>query len=611
MASWPLEPRTSRWLSLAVLMFVCTILLVIWAFLVPIFESPDEPHHWNNAQYINAHLELPPYNGVYEEGNQAPLYYLLMSPLASRTATPPLLARIVNGRFDVPCPPHIFENCPADLHKYWPIRRVRLATAGLSLIGVLFTAVTAFEITQSMLCALISAALIGFLPQFDFRGATVNNDAAVAVFSAIATYFIVRMTVRGFEMIPALFGSIAIALAFLSKINAIVLAPPFLACILLTASDWKTRVRRSGLLVFSGLIVLPWLIRNKELYGDFLASRAMLRTVPLAVHMQSLASSYFTTTFPQLTFQSSIGYFGWMNVVLPTSIYRGYEIVLILACVGVFFVFLRRPKKRWAIVLLASIPVMSLAVMIDFNLAFPQPQGRLLFPSLSAVVILVTLGLGAIMRARKYVAAGVLIGSLAVNVYALTDVIYPAYWRDKPMAEIQDVAVPDTMMKGQPPGPLLSGQRFTQSFVAEHDRLSAVQVEVTGYGRSIKHGSFRISLSGNQGGPVIATTEWAASTIPNCCVYAPLTFPPLLHSAGKTYFISISTQGLIPPDAITVFLSGTDVYAGGEFSIDGKGTRQDTSFRTYYSPLGPSCSGCPESAAILDARMGSAGKRRR
>src|SRR5258708_524644 len=59
-----------------VLLFVFTgILLVGWSFAVPIYESPDEPSHWQVAEYIHDHLQLPPYNVYFVEGNQPPAYY--------------------------------------------------------------------------------------------------------------------------------------------------------------------------------------------------------------------------------------------------------------------------------------------------------------------------------------------------------------------------------------------------------------------------------------------------------------------------------------------------------------------------------------------------------
>jgi len=584
-----------RWSPLILLLIACAVSLTAWAFVVPIFESPDEPDHWKNAQYVHSYSKLPPYNSEYVEGNQAPLYYILVSPWAAPSAIPAVVARVVNGGLTTSCPPHIFENCPGDLKKYEPIRHVRLATAALSLIGVLFTALAAFEVTQSMACSLIAAALVGFLPQFDFRGATVNNDAAATVFSAAATYFIVRMAVRGFELLPAVFCAVAVAFAFLSKINAIAVVPAFLICLFLTAPDWKTRFQRAWLPAVSGLIALPWLIRNENVYGDFLASHVMLKTVANLVYKRSLRSPYFVTGFPQVISRSFIGYFGWMNVMLPEPIYKAYAVLGVLSLVGIFFVFFRQRRSRFAILLLATIPIVSIAVAIDFNLTFSQPQGRLLFPSLAAVMTLVAVGVGAFRPARKYIAIALLLGCLSVNVYALADVIYPAYWQHGSVPSQPDAAVPDTLMRGQPPGPLLAGHRFTQSFTAEHDGLSAVEMEVAGYPKAMKHGSFRLSLSEGQNGPVLAEREWPASAMPACCMYARLAFAPLAHSAGKTYVLSLSTEGIVPPDYITVFLSAADVYLYGKFSIDATATKQDTSFRAFYTPSDAYCSVCSDS----------------
>ncbi|MGA8029939.1 MAG: glycosyltransferase family 39 protein, partial [Bryobacteraceae bacterium] len=508
------------------------------------------------------------------------------------SATPQVWVRLVNGNFVLPCPPHFFQNCPADLHKYLPIRRTRLATGALSLIGILFTGLAAFEITRSTSSAVIAAALIGFLPQFDFRGATVNNDAAVAVFCAVATYFIARMAVRGFEKLPAILGSIALALAFLSKINAVAVVPAFVTCLLLTSPDWKTRARRLMVLVIPAIVILPWLVRNKILYGDVLASNVMLRTVPGLVQKRSLTDPYFSTTFPTVTVQSFIGYFGWINVRLPESIYKGFEVLFYVAVFGVLFMLLGSRKYVRVVALLASIPILSAVIMIDFNMTFPQPQGRLLFPCLSALAILMALGLTAISRGRRYVAIVVALGCLSVNIYALTNVIYPAYWRAKPAFDMPDATVPDTMMKGRPPGPLLPGHKFTQSFTAEHDDLSAVDIEVAEYAKA-RSGSLTISLSDSEKGPILASTEIPAAKIPQCCTYQRLSFAPLPHSAGKQYFVSLSTKGLTLPAALTVFLSGTNVYRDGEFFVDGKPTGQDTSFRTFYTPAESVCASCP------------------
>ncbi|MBV8831326.1 MAG: DUF2142 domain-containing protein [Acidobacteriaceae bacterium] len=437
--------NASSWLPLAVVMACTGLLLITWAFAVPIFESPDEPHHWKNAEYIHSHFALPPYTSDFLEAPQAPLYYVLVAPLASSSAIPPILkhkdneralgyplANIPGFQVAVPCWPHFFANCPQDLHRYWPIRLVRLATGLFALIAVLFTALAVLEITGSQWSAATAAALIGFLPQFDFRGASVNNDPAVVCFSAIVTYFIVRMAMRGFERTPAVCASIALGLAFLSKISAAVLVPVFLASILIVSPDWRCRIRRSLLLLISGAIILPWLVRNQLVLGDFLGTKKMGQMVPMMRFPRSITDPYFHTTFLQLTSRSFFGYFGWLTIKMPGLTYRIYLLIFVVAAAGVVLILLRRGKSIRVVFLLGSVAILSFCFLLYASLNYPQPQGRLLYPALSAIMILAAVGLGAILSLRKYMAVTVALVCLSINVYALTRIIYPLYWLDKP-----------------------------------------------------------------------------------------------------------------------------------------------------------------------------------
>jgi hypothetical protein len=93
-----------------------------------------------------------------------------------------------------------------------------------------------------------------------------------------------------------------------------------------------------------------------------------------------------------------------------------------------------------------------------------------------------------------------------------------------------------------------------------------------------------MSLSPSLNGAAIAETTIPAASIPGCCIYARLAFTPIVHSAGRTYFISLSSDGFTPPNGVTVFLSGRDVYKDGKFFVDERDSGQDTSFRTFYLP---------------------------
>jgi len=51
-------------------------------------ESPDESTHWNCARYIHDHWLLPHYDQEMVEGNQPPVYYLLIASVASASNLP-------------------------------------------------------------------------------------------------------------------------------------------------------------------------------------------------------------------------------------------------------------------------------------------------------------------------------------------------------------------------------------------------------------------------------------------------------------------------------------------------------------------------------------------
>ena len=84
----PSDSRRMR-IELTALLAVSALLLTVWAFVVPIFEGPDEPDHWTYARYIHDFHRLPLYGpGHLGECGQPPLYYALIAPLARKTELP-------------------------------------------------------------------------------------------------------------------------------------------------------------------------------------------------------------------------------------------------------------------------------------------------------------------------------------------------------------------------------------------------------------------------------------------------------------------------------------------------------------------------------------------
>jgi hypothetical protein len=109
--------------SLILLLIAAELLLVAWSFAVPIFESPDEPAHWQYARHLHDTWRLPPYHANFQEGNSPPLYYALIAPIAAHEDTPPLLIwRTPLDHVVAFASPFFFQNAWEDLTGFPRIR---------------------------------------------------------------------------------------------------------------------------------------------------------------------------------------------------------------------------------------------------------------------------------------------------------------------------------------------------------------------------------------------------------------------------------------------------------------------------------------------------------
>jgi 4-amino-4-deoxy-L-arabinose transferase-like glycosyltransferase len=424
--------------SLLGLLAISIILLVGWSLAVPIFEAPDEPHHWLFARYINDKKWLPVFNKELVEANSPPLYYALIAPVASESQFPPIFV----GKNGKPTPLglnmvlgdgkpalKIYQNDINDFGKYWPMRAARLLTVVMSVITILFTYLAGREATRRVSTGLLAGGIVAFLPQFSFRGSQISNDALVATFGAASLYFIVRLIRRGFSWPSGLLAGVAITAAYLSKISAIFLPVPLALALLTEKISWPRRLGR--LAALGGLmlaLVFPWTLRNIVLYGDPFANNTMYSVVSNIVVKKPLTSPYFYTIFPAQLSQSFVGVFGWMNLWMPLWVYLLYGAIGLLTTGGLVGGWLQHKLDRRLILILLTMPILNLLVVININLSFDQPQGRYMFPAIGAIGLLAALGLESLPFWRRSSHWLLLGGMLAFNIFILTAWLIPAYW---------------------------------------------------------------------------------------------------------------------------------------------------------------------------------------
>lgn len=149
-----------------------------------------------------------------------------------------------------------------------------------------------------------------------------------------------------------------------------------------------------------------------------------------------------------------------------------------------------------------------------------------------------------------------------------------------------DFTLPDTSIDPArmqvPAGPLVPGHSFGQTFVAEHDGLSRVELMVATYAAKLPSGKVVLHLCDYPDiQDEIASAALTASTIKDNS-YVALQFAPIRNSAGKTYYFYLETRDIPAKYALTVWRSNSDVYSGGRFFVDGHAQNSDSCLRDFY-----------------------------
>jgi 4-amino-4-deoxy-L-arabinose transferase-like glycosyltransferase len=342
--------------------------------------------------------------------------------------------------------------------EHWPWQGEVLAWHLARLVNValgVFTVMLVANIGRKMAgpaSGLWAAALVAFNPQFLFTSGLLTNDALLVLLCAAILAVIIperqaTPPVRAFGqalMLGVLFG-----LALITKQSALLLGPLLaLWCVVgMRAAlpslgeairSWQLIMAR-GVILFGVTTLLSgwWYLRNTQLYGDPIA---------LAVFQAEFTTQAFEPgkldawqSALATLHESFWARFGWMNLPAPAWALSGYALIEGLALLGGALAlrqgsFSARLMRAWPLLLLFLLAFAWL-VSFAFTAGLVAWQGRLLFPALPAVAVLLGWGLAALSERlerlqpvlRRAFSIG-LIGSMAgVAAWMPVGVIQPAY----------------------------------------------------------------------------------------------------------------------------------------------------------------------------------------
>ncbi|MBI3968893.1 MAG: DUF2142 domain-containing protein [Chloroflexi bacterium] len=401
--------RPHRWL-LVLLAALYLGFATAYALVVPYWNAPDEPAHFNYVRFVAEHRGLPelrpgdwdaaylerlklaqfspdqPIDGIAYESHQPPAYYVggaIIYGLSSLIGFPTPLA-------------------------------LRLYSTLLGLIGLLLMYQLGRELfPNDHLVALAGTGFAALIPMRSFIYASVNNDALAELVVTATLWLVLRLLGREVTRPRLLQLGLLLGLVLLTKLTsylALVVAVVGLACGRVGCSGPKvlSLPGQLGAVLGTALAVAaPWLIRNIWIYGlaDPLGLRRhdlVVAGQPLTEHSLDAVRFYFVASF-----RSFFAQFGWMTIVVDHRIYLVFLLLCCLAALGLVLwgICLTRhravtTRQLISITLMTCAVLLAIAASMYFNLTYLQPQGRYLFPAMAPIALLMARGLRELMAPR-------------------------------------------------------------------------------------------------------------------------------------------------------------------------------------------------------------------
>ncbi|GEM_PF-387540 len=424
------EVKIHRWLIF--LLLARLALGLAYSIVIPAGEAPDEADHLAYAAYIAREGRLP-VGAEMTQAKHPPLYHVLAAAVGGWIGLDMGFLRAnPDVGFTPDASPNFFVHTALES---WPWRAGPMAMRLARLISV-FAGVGVVAATCALGraiwpnrpdLAVAAAAFVAFLPESLFVGSAMNNDTLAALLGTTALW----LALRSCKPWHALVTGIVMGLGLWAKVSVAALWP--VVCLTMVvrgwAGDWGPGIEsRKELLqwrvwrlpVIAGVVALlvtaPWFLRNRALYGDWMGWPLVLATIDRREGPFGLAGLIWLLRGLFVSFWGKFG--GAGHIALPWPFYALWAALVVASAVG-WALRVRRLALRvarcalrvsrlafgvWRFafhvpLILLGAPFLTFAWLVTYSrVALGTDQGRLLFPAIGPLALLLVGGLAGLWQ---------------------------------------------------------------------------------------------------------------------------------------------------------------------------------------------------------------------
>lgn len=417
------------------ILLIFTLITLFVSIINPVFEAPDEMEHQRAVWHIITNrglitADMADMRGISQEDLQAPLYYLITAGATWFIDQSDFQQIVYNNPHAQIGHANDADNINFLIHtnaETWPWRGTVLALHIARFINVIYGALTLIVVWKSAVLLWpesvtkqqLALAFTAFNPMFIFISSASNNDIITSLLTTTGFYLCLITLKEGLSCQWAIRMGIVAGLAALAKVSGLTVL--LIAGLTIGYTILKDRSRhpvRTGLAVLGVTFVLAgwWYIRNLILYGDPTALNA---------HLLALGGSREVTSLADLNrdweglFKSYWGVFGMFTLPMSRWVYRVFGF---LTAIGLAFSLLATVKglrrkdfsgtglvSSWLLFLLLF------AELISWTSRIGASQGRLLFPAIAGISLLLSAGWGEMVEGKARVAVHALTGLMAIH----------------------------------------------------------------------------------------------------------------------------------------------------------------------------------------------------